>query len=86
MISPKIQKVGKRRISRERTYFFGFYGPKTRGGGFLVPESCPKISKTVTGLYFSKQARTQTPEIITSQLVPKLANPFVRGHVISTQH
>ena len=43
----------------------------------------PPPEKAVTGLYFSKQARTQTPEIITSQLVPKLAYPFVRGHVIS---
>ena len=42
-----------------------------------------KTCSTITALYFSKQARTQTPQIITSQLVPKLAYPFVRGHVIS---
>ena len=28
------------------TYFFGFYGPKI-GGGVLLPEFCPKISKTL---------------------------------------
>ena len=53
--------------------------------GWANPDLSPPLSRTVTGLYFSKQARTQTPEIITSQLVPKLANSFVRGHVISTQ-
>ena len=34
------------------TYFFGFYGPKIRGGR-LLPEFCPKISKTLKfGLFW----------------------------------
>ena len=28
------------------THFFGFYGPKIGGGGFPLPERCPKISQT----------------------------------------
>ena len=30
---PKFKKSAKRGFSREMTYFFGFYGPKIRGGG-----------------------------------------------------
>ena len=29
---PKFKKSAKRGFSREMTYFFGFYGPKIRGG------------------------------------------------------
>ena len=43
---PKFKKSTKRGFSREMTYFFGFYGPKI-GGGVLLPEFCPKISKTL---------------------------------------
>ena len=49
---PKFKKSTKRGFSREKTYFFGFYGPRI-GGGVLLPESCPKISKTLKfGLFW----------------------------------
>ena len=35
------------------TYIFGLYGPNIRGGGGLLPEFCPKISKTLKfGLFW----------------------------------
>ena len=50
---PKFKKSAKGRFSREMTYFFGFYGPKIGGGGFLLPGACPKISKTLKfGLFW----------------------------------
>ena len=50
---PKFKKSAKGRFSREMTYFFGFYGPKIGGGGFLLPGFCPKISKTLKfGLFW----------------------------------
>ena len=49
---PKFKVLTKRSFSREMTYFFDFYGPKI-GGGVLLPEFCPKISKTLKfGLFW----------------------------------
>ena len=44
---PKFKKSAKGRLSRAMTYYFGFYGPKIGGGGFLLPGFCPKKSKNL---------------------------------------
>ena len=52
VFSPNSKSRQKGVFSREMTYFFGFYGPKI-GGGVLLPEFCPKISKTLKfGLFW----------------------------------
>ena len=49
---PKFKKSTKRGFSRRNNlFFFGFYGPKI-GGGVLLPELCPKISKTLKFGFF----------------------------------
>ena len=49
----KFKKSTKRGFSPEMTYCFGFYIPKIGGGGVLLPELCPKISKTLKfGLFW----------------------------------
>ena len=43
------------------TYFFGFYGPKIRGGR-LLPEFCPKFSKTLKfGLFWGGERDRAAP-------------------------
>ena len=51
--SPKFKKSAKSGFLREMTYSFGFYGPKIGGGGVLLPEFCPTISKTLKFGLFS---------------------------------
>ena len=49
---PKFKKTTKRGFSQKMTYLLGFYGPKI-GGGVLLPEFSPKISKTLKfGLFW----------------------------------
>ena len=42
---PKFKKSAKRGFWREMTYFFGFYGPKIRGGGGTYPNFVQKFQK-----------------------------------------
>ena len=50
---PKFKKSTKRGFSRDMTYSFGSSGTKIQGGGVLLPEFCPEISKTLKfGLFW----------------------------------
>ena len=52
VLSKNVKSGRKEVFCEEITYFFGFYGPKI-AGGVLLPEFCPKISKTLNiGLFW----------------------------------
>ena len=51
--SPKFKKLTKRGFFTRNDLFFWFLRPQNRGGGVLLPEFCPKISKTLKfGLFW----------------------------------
>ena len=75
----QFKKSTKRGFPQKMTNFFGSYDPKI-GKGVLLPESCPKTSKTLKfGLFWGIFACSENPPPATPAHPLHLTRPLYRG-------